>query len=174
MTLSAASRNREEAWTRLTETLDAWADNAGISEPIDLVKIDVEGHEPAVIDGIGSRLTAARPSASSSTPTSSTPAAASGTSMANDPSSPARVETGEAPTRCTMTLASGSADSTLRLWNVATRQELVVLRRHIGVASLAFSQDGEILAACHADGSVKVWHSSLSKQSWPTRLDSPP
>jgi WD40 repeat protein len=45
------------------------------------------------------------------------------------------------------TLASASDDSTLRLWNVATQQELLSIRRLGGALSrLTFSPDGRILA----------------------------
>jgi WD40 repeat protein len=43
-------------------------------------------------------------------------------------------------------LASASDDSTLKLWNVATQQELVTIRRLGGtVRELLFSPDGTML-----------------------------
>jgi WD40 repeat protein/serine/threonine protein kinase len=46
------------------------------------------------------------------------------------------------------TLASASDDGTLRLWNVATRRELLSIRRlGVGLRGLAFSPDGQLLVA---------------------------
>lgn len=45
------------------------------------------------------------------------------------------------------TLASGSWDLTIKLWNVETGQLIKTLSGHIIVGSLAFSSDGEIIAA---------------------------
>jgi WD40 repeat protein len=46
------------------------------------------------------------------------------------------------------TLASASDDSTLRLWNVATQQELLSVRQlGVGLRGLAFSPDGQLLVA---------------------------
>jgi WD40 repeat protein len=46
------------------------------------------------------------------------------------------------------TLASGGFDSTVRLWNLSTFQELMRLEAHTGVvSSLTFSDDGKLLAS---------------------------
>lgn len=48
------------------------------------------------------------------------------------------------------TLASGSADTTVRLWNVETGEELVVLNGHpTAIYSVAFSPDGTALASAN-------------------------
>lgn len=54
-------------------------------------------------------------------------------------------------------IASGSDDTTIRLWNVATRKQ-VVLRGHTdNVYSVAFSPDGHRLVSGSDDGTVRVW-----------------
>jgi WD40 repeat protein len=55
------------------------------------------------------------------------------------------------------TLASGSADKTVKLWDFVTRQELATLRGHTGaVYSVAFSPNGKTLAS-GGDQTVKLW-----------------
>jgi WD40 repeat protein len=55
------------------------------------------------------------------------------------------------------TLASGSADQTVRLWDSSTGKELRQLAAQYTVSSVAFSPDGRLLAAGAADGSVRIW-----------------
>jgi WD40 repeat protein len=57
------------------------------------------------------------------------------------------------------TLATASLDRTVRLWNVASGQELLTLEGHTGpIRILAFSRDGSALASCGdgPDGSIEV------------------
>jgi WD40 repeat protein/serine/threonine protein kinase len=55
-------------------------------------------------------------------------------------------------------LASGSADRTARLWDVATGRELRTFKGHTaGVEGVALSPDGTRLATASHDGTVKVW-----------------
>jgi WD40 repeat protein len=55
-------------------------------------------------------------------------------------------------------LASGSADSTIRLWNAKNQKLLNTLYGHAGeVWSVAFSHDRKWLASGSADGTVRLW-----------------
>ncbi|EED12693.1 WD-repeat protein, putative [Talaromyces stipitatus ATCC 10500] len=57
-----------------------------------------------------------------------------------------------------LTLASGSSDQTIKLWNVKTGQELQTLTGHSGwVRSVAFSSDGSTLASGSYDQTIKLW-----------------
>ncbi len=56
------------------------------------------------------------------------------------------------------TLASGSADKTIKLWN-KQGQELKMLKGHSAqVLSVAWSPDGRILASGSADKTIKLWN----------------
>ncbi|MFF4989349.1 caspase family protein [Streptosporangium saharense] len=56
------------------------------------------------------------------------------------------------------TLASGSADGGIRLWDMASGAATAVLAGHAGaVNSVAFSPDWRTLASGGADGSVRLW-----------------
>ncbi len=57
------------------------------------------------------------------------------------------------------TLASGSDDKTVKLWNVETGQQLKSLEGHTSfVNSVAFSPDGKTLASGSNDNSIKLWN----------------
>src|SRR5205085_569841 len=63
------------------------------------------------------------------------------------------------------TVASGSGDQTIRLWDVATGQQRRQLRGHKGwLRSLAFSPDRRTLASGSADGTVRLWNLQTGKQ----------
>jgi WD40 repeat protein len=56
------------------------------------------------------------------------------------------------------TLASGSADHTIKLWEVATGKEQATLKGHTRVVtSVAFSPDGKTLASGSTDKTIKLW-----------------
>ena len=55
------------------------------------------------------------------------------------------------------TLASGSWDGMVKLWDVATRQSITTLDEHTGVVnSVSFSMDGTLASGSH-DNTVKLW-----------------
>ncbi|MDH6104584.1 trypsin-like peptidase domain-containing protein [Anabaenopsis tanganyikae CS-531] len=56
------------------------------------------------------------------------------------------------------TLASGSDDDTIKLWDVATGTSIATLTGHSSwVNSVAFSPDGKTLASGSWDGTIKLW-----------------
>ncbi len=56
------------------------------------------------------------------------------------------------------TLASGSWDSTIVLWDMDTRERMAVLEGHThGVTSVAFSSDGSTLASGSLGGEILLW-----------------
>ena len=55
-------------------------------------------------------------------------------------------------------LASASLDNTIKLWDVATKENIASLEGHTdGVFSVAFSPDGTMLASGSLDGTLKLW-----------------
>ncbi len=57
------------------------------------------------------------------------------------------------------TLASGSVDGTIRLWDTATAREIAVLAGHLEETSaVAFSPDGRTLASLNQGLEMKLWH----------------
>lgn len=55
-------------------------------------------------------------------------------------------------------LASGSADSTIKIWDVTTEKLLQTLRGHTGtVWSVALSRDGKTLVSGGEDKTIKIW-----------------
>ena len=57
------------------------------------------------------------------------------------------------------TLATASYDKLIKLWDVATGQELKTLKDHIdAVYAVAFTPDGKRLISAGADRTVKVWN----------------
>ncbi len=66
------------------------------------------------------------------------------------------------------TLASGGYDSTVRLWDVRTGQELATFKRDFAgdlsiVTSIAFSRDGKMLAFGTMDGNLRLWYAATDE-----------
>ncbi len=55
------------------------------------------------------------------------------------------------------TLASGSTDGTVRLWDAVTAKELAQFRGAGGCYGVAFGRDGTALVSGSADTTVTVW-----------------
>ena len=79
------------------------------------------------------------------------------------------------------TLASGSRDNTIKLWDVATGENIATLRGHTSsVFSVSFSPDGKTLASGSTDATIKLWdveyitppigHTSTGSVQCPFRL----
>lgn len=62
-------------------------------------------------------------------------------------------------------LATGSADSTIKFWDVASGRELKTLKGHASVVlALEFSPDGQILASSSTDKTIKIWEAATGKE----------
>ncbi|MCW3099246.1 MAG: hypothetical protein JWL77_4864 [Chthonomonadaceae bacterium] len=57
-------------------------------------------------------------------------------------------------------IVSGSADKTVRVWNVATGLQLTSLAQANAVTSVAFSIDGTTVCAGDSGGFIKIWNST--------------
>jgi len=67
------------------------------------------------------------------------------------------------------TLASGGYDSTVRLWDVRTGQELATFKRDFAgdlsiVTSITFSRDGKMLAFGTMNGNLRLWYAATDKE----------
>jgi WD40 repeat protein/uncharacterized caspase-like protein len=63
------------------------------------------------------------------------------------------------------TLASGSRDNKIKLWEVATDRELRTLAGHSdSVTSVAFSADGKMLASGSEDKTIKLWEVATGRE----------
>ncbi|KAJ5778340.1 hypothetical protein N7520_001586 [Penicillium odoratum] len=64
-----------------------------------------------------------------------------------------------------LTLASGSDDNTIKLWDTATGTQRQTLEGHSGsVGSVAFSPDGLTLASGSDDNTIKLWDTATGTQ----------
>ena len=56
-------------------------------------------------------------------------------------------------------LASGSYDSTIKLWNLETKTEIATLEElNEPISSVAFNHDGTLLASGYYDSTIKLWN----------------
>jgi WD40 repeat protein len=63
------------------------------------------------------------------------------------------------------TIASGSTDNTIKLWDVASGKQLKTLNGHSSsVLSVAFSSDGKTIASGSDDNTIKLWDVASGKQ----------
>jgi WD40 repeat protein len=61
-------------------------------------------------------------------------------------------------------LASGSADQTVRLWDLATGTALYTLIGHVGeISALAFTPDSKKLISTGQDQAIKIWDTAAGK-----------
>ncbi|AKG22118.1 trypsin-like peptidase domain-containing protein [Calothrix sp. 336/3] len=62
------------------------------------------------------------------------------------------------------TLASGSLDNTIKIWNPKTGKLITTLTGHSNwVSSVAFSPDGQTLASGSGDKTIKIWNPKTGK-----------
>src|SRR5437660_300733 len=62
------------------------------------------------------------------------------------------------------TLASGSTDKTIKLWNVMTGKEKATLTGHTSeVIALAYRPDGQMLYSLSLDRTIKLWGPKAGK-----------
>ena len=62
-------------------------------------------------------------------------------------------------------LASGSYDTTIRLWDIFTGEPIFVLSGHKnGVGALAFSPDGSMLASGSRDETIRLWDTATGTE----------
>lgn len=62
-------------------------------------------------------------------------------------------------------LATGSDDLTIKLWNLATKQEIRTFKGHTSwVWAIAISPDGQTIASGSADKTIKLWNLNTGKE----------
>jgi WD40 repeat protein len=63
------------------------------------------------------------------------------------------------------TLASGSDDKTVKIWNLNNRQEIRTLKGHKGIVySVAISPDGQTVVSGSRDNTIKIWNLNTGKE----------
>jgi WD40 repeat protein len=64
------------------------------------------------------------------------------------------------------TFATAGQDHLIKLWDVATRQRVAVLKGHRDwIWSVVFSPDGKTLASCSGDSTVKLWNLAVQAEA---------
>jgi WD40 repeat protein len=67
-------------------------------------------------------------------------------------------------------VASGSTDTSIRVWKVSIGEELTVLKGHsMSASTLAYSPDGNHLVSSSIDMSTRVWNLGTGEQVWMAR-----
>ena len=63
------------------------------------------------------------------------------------------------------TLATGSTDYTVKLWDAASHRELTTLKGHKGIVhAVVFSFDGRTLVTGSADSTVRLWRGATEEE----------
>jgi WD40 repeat protein len=63
------------------------------------------------------------------------------------------------------TLVSGSADKTIKVWNLSTGQEILTLKSHLNpINTVVISPDGQTLVSGSADKTIKIWNLSTGQE----------
>jgi WD40 repeat protein/tRNA A-37 threonylcarbamoyl transferase component Bud32 len=63
------------------------------------------------------------------------------------------------------TLAGGSSDKTIKLWNLETGEEIRTLKGHTsGILQVNFSPDGKTLASGSSDKTIKLWNLATGQE----------
>ena len=63
------------------------------------------------------------------------------------------------------TLAAGSTDKSIRLWDVESGREICLFKGHQHVVNIvAFSPDGKTLASGSVDSTVKLWNLAIGQE----------
>ena len=66
------------------------------------------------------------------------------------------------------TLAVGHQDGAVKLWDVATRREVLTLAGHTDIVDeVAFAPDGNTLASLSDDGTVRLWRAAPAEDVKP-------
>ena len=61
-------------------------------------------------------------------------------------------------------LATASDDSTVKIWDAKSGQELMTLAGHSGyVTAVVFSPDGEMIITVGEDQTIRLWDPSLAR-----------
>ena len=58
-------------------------------------------------------------------------------------------------------IVTGSEDKTAKIWDATTGAEMLTLKVHANVDSVAFSPDGKRIATGNQDGTAIIWFSEV-------------